>query len=150
MLKRLNRRDLAFGGLMMLLALFALWVSRNYEMGTLDQMSTGYMPWLISVSLLFVGAVIAVKALWSASTTELEPHHWLRPVTGVSAALIAFLFTLERLGLVASSIILVVIAGMASRETRPVELVVWAAVLAAGSVGVFVYVVGLPIALWPR
>jgi hypothetical protein len=150
MLKRLNRRDLAFGGLMMLLALFALWVSRNYEMGTLDQMSTGYMPWLISVSLLFVGSVIAIKALWSASTTELEPHRWLQPVIGVSAALIAFMFTLERLGLVASSIILVLIAGMASRETRPVELVVWAAVLAAGSVGVFIHVVGLPIGLWPR
>ena len=79
MLKRLNRRDLAFGGLMMLLALFALWVSRNYEMGTLDQMSTGYMPWLISVSLLFVGAVIAVKALWTGPAIELEPHRWLRP-----------------------------------------------------------------------
>lgn len=150
MLKHLNRRDLAFGGLMMLLALFALWVSRNYEMGTLDQMSTGYMPWLISVSLLFVGAVIAAKALWSGPAIALEPHRWLRSLVGVSAALIAFLFTLERLGLVASSIILVLIAGVASRETRPVELVIWAAVLTIGSVGIFIYVIGLPIGLWPR
>ncbi len=150
MLKHLNRRDLAFGGLMMLLALFALWVSRNYEMGTADQMSTGYMPWLISVSLLFVGALIAVKALWTGPAIELEPHRWLRPLFGVSAALIVFLFTLERLGLVASSIILVLIAGLASRETRPVELAIWAAVLTAGSVGVFIYVIGLPIGLWPK
>jgi hypothetical protein len=151
MLKRLNRRDLAFGVLMMLLALIALWVSRNYEMGTADQMSTGYMPWLISVSLLFVGAVISVKALWNGgSAAELEPHQWLRPLIGVSASLIVFMFTLERLGLIASSTILVLIAGLAGRDTRPVELVVWAVVLAIGSVAVFVYLIGLPISLWPR
>jgi hypothetical protein len=150
MLQRVNRRDLAFGGLMMLLALFALWVSRDYEMGTLDQMSTGYMPWLVSVSLLSVGALVAVKAFWTAAATALEPHAWLRPLIGISASLIAFMLALGRLGLIASSIILVLIAGLASRDTRPKELVIWAVVLAFGSAAVFVYLIGLPISLWPR
>jgi hypothetical protein len=150
MLQRLNRRDLAFGGLMMLLALFALWESRNYEMGTADQMSTGYMPWLVSVSLLSVGALVAIKAFWGAAASALEPHNWLRPLVGVSAALIAFMLTLGRLGLIASSIILVLISGVASRDTRPKELVIWAVVLAIGSAGIFIYLIGLPIRLWPR
>lgn len=150
MIKRVNRRDLVFGGLMMLLALFALWESRNYEMGTADQMSTGYMPWLISVSLVFVGAVIAVKALWSGIEIELEPHQWLRPLVAVSASLTVFMLALDRLGLFASSVILVLISGFASREIRPVSLVVWALVLASGSAAIFIYVIGLPINLWPR
>jgi hypothetical protein len=150
MLKRLNRRDLAFGGLMMLLALFALWESRTYEMGTLDQMSTGYMPWLVSVSLLSLGALVAVKAAWSAAASALEPHDWLRPLVGVSASLIAFMLALGRLGLIASSIILVLISGIASRDTRPKELVIWAVLLAIGSAAIFAYLIGLPIRLWPR
>ena len=116
MIKRVNRRDLAFGGLMMLLALFALWESRNYEMGTADQMSTGYMPWLISVLLLSVGAIIAVRAFWRGAVVELEPQHWLRPLVAISASLPIFMFVLDRLGLVASSIVLVLISGLASRE----------------------------------
>jgi hypothetical protein len=150
MLKHVNRRDLAFGGLMMMFALFALWESRNYEMGTVDQMSTGYMPRLISILLLSVGAIIAVRALWSGTAAELEPHNWIRPLVGIAASLVVFMFTLDRLGLIASSIILVLIAGVASRETRPVSLVIWAIVLAIGSAAIFVYLVRAPIGLWPR
>lgn len=150
MVKHVNRRDLTFGGLMMLLALFVLWESRGYDMGTLDQMSTGYMPWLISVSLLAVGAVIAVKALWSGGAAAAEPHHWLRPMAAISASLLVFMLTLSQLGLVASSIILVLIAGLASRETRPLGIIVWALVLAAGSALVFSTIIGLPINLWPK
>ena len=150
MIKRINRRDLAFGGLMMLLALFALWESRNYEMGTADQMSTGYMPRLISMLLLSVGAIIAIRAFWQGVVVELEPHHWLRPLVAISASLLVFMLILDRLGLVASSITLVLISGLASRETRPVSLVIWAVVLATGSAAVFVYLIGLPISLWPK
>ena len=150
MIKRINRRDLAFGSLMMSLALFALWESRNYDMGTADQMSTGYMPWLISVLLLSVGAIIAVKAFWRGVAAELEPHHWLRPLVAISASLIVFMLTLDRLGLIASSIVLVLLSGLASRETRPVSLAIWAVVLAAGSAAVFVYLIGLLIGLWPK
>lgn len=150
MIKRLNRRDLAFGCLMMLLALFALFEVRNYDMGTADQMSTGYMPWLISVLLLAVGAIIAVRAFFSGVAADLEPHHWLRPLVAVSAALLIFMVTLSRLGLVASSIILVLVSGLASRESRAVSLAIWAVVLAAGSAAIFVYLIGLPISLWPR
>ena|SRR4249920_807323 len=150
MIKRVNRRDLAFGGLMMLLALFALWESRNYEMGTADQMSTGYMPRLISMLLLSVGAMIGIRAFWQGVVAELEPHHWLRPLVAISASLLAFMLVLGRLGLVVSSITLVLISGLASRETRPVSLVIWAVVLAAGSAAVFVYLIGLPISLWPK
>lgn len=150
MTSRLNHRDLAFGGLMILLALFALWEMRNYDMGTADQMSTGYMPWLISVSLLFVGSIIVVKALFGGGASELEPHQWARPLIGVSAALMAFMMTLDRFGLIASSIILVLISGVASRDTRPVGLVVWAVLLTIGSAAIFVYLIGLPIRLWPK
>ena len=149
MIRRINRRDLAFGGLMMALALFALWESRNYDMGTADQMSTGYMPRLISILLLSVGAIIALKAFWRGVMAELEPHNWLRPLVAISAALLVFMLALNRLGLIASSIILVLISGLASRETRPVSLAIWAVVLAAGSAAVFVYLIGLPIGLWP-
>ena len=150
MTRHINRRDLTFGGLMMLLALFALWESRNFDMGTADQMSTGYMPWLISVSLLSMGGVIAIRALWSGGATQPEPHSRARPLIAVSASLLAFMLTLGSLGLVASSIILVLISGLASRETRPLGIIIWALVLAAGSAVIFTAVIGLPVNLWPK
>jgi hypothetical protein len=64
--------------------------------------------------------------------------------------LIAFMLALGRLGLIASSIILVLISGIASRDTRPKELVIWAVLLAIGSAAIFAYLIGLPIRLWPR
>jgi hypothetical protein len=45
---------------------------------------------------------------------------------------------------------LVLISGLASRETRPVSLVIWAVALATGSAAVFVYLIGLPISPWPK
>jgi hypothetical protein len=107
------------------------------------------MPWLISVLLLSVGSLIAVKAFWSGVAVELEPHNWFRPLVAISASLLVFMVTLNRLGLVASSMILVVVSGLASRETRPMSLLIWAMALAAGSAAVFVYLIGLPIGLWP-
>jgi len=150
MTRDVNPRDLAFGALMVLLALFALWELRGYEMGTANQMSSGYMPWLISVSLLSVGAIIAIKALWSGAAHDAEPHRWVRPLLGVSAALVVFMLTLDRLGLIAASIMLVLVSGVASRDTRPTGLLIWAVVLAIGSAAVFVYLIGLPIRLWPK
>jgi hypothetical protein len=150
MTRSVNRRDLAFGALMVLLALFALWELRGYEMGTANQMSTGYMPWLISVSLLSVGAIIVIKALFIGMADDTEPHRWVRPLLGVSAALVLFMLTLDRLGLIGASIALVLVSGAASRDTRPAGLVVWAVALAIGSAAVFVYLIGLPIRLWPK
>jgi hypothetical protein len=150
MTRRVNRRDLAFGALMVSLALFALWESRNYDMGTADQMSTGYMPWLISVLLLSVGAIIGIRAFFSGGVIDPEPHEWLRPLVAVAAALLVFMVSLNRLGLIVSSIVLVLIAGFASRETRPVGLAIWAVVLAIGSAVVFVWLIGLPMRLWPQ
>jgi putative tricarboxylic transport membrane protein len=150
MVGRTNRRDLAFGALMVSLALFALWESRNYDMGTADQMSTGYMPWLISVLLLSIGAIIGIRAFFSSGVIDPEPHAWLRPLVAVAAALLVFMVSLNRLGLIVSSIVLVLISGFASRETRPVGLAIWAVVLAIGSAAVFVYLIGLPMSLWPK
>ena len=150
MSREVNRRDLAFGALMVLLALFALWELRGYEMGTASQMSSGYMPWLISVSLLSVGSIVAVKSLRGSDADDTEPHRWFRPLIGVSAAVVMFMLILDRLGLIIASIVLVLVSGTASSETRPVGLVLWAVVLAIGAAAVFVYLVGLPIPLWPK
>ena len=56
---------------------------------------------------------------------------------------------LSYFGLIAAVAVLTLVAAVASNESRPLETVGLAAVLIAFSVGVFVWLLGLPIPLWP-
>jgi CHASE2 domain-containing sensor protein len=56
---------------------------------------------------------------------------------------------LEWLGLVIALIVVVIVAALASRESRPLEVAALAGALAAFSVAVFVYGLRLPLPIWP-
>ena len=56
---------------------------------------------------------------------------------------------IEPLGLVATLAVLTIVTAWAGADFRFVETAVLAAALIAFSVGVFVYLLGLPLALWP-
>ena len=59
-------------------------------------------------------------------------------------------FAIEPLGFAAACILLVVFGAFAGTDVRYRELAITAVLLAAGSVLVFVYLLELPIAIWPR
>jgi putative tricarboxylic transport membrane protein len=136
-------KDLLAGVSLVALALFALWASANLPAGTLRSVGSGLMPRAVAVAILAVGAAIALASLVRGG----EPlGRWsLRGPFFISLAIVAFALTIRSVGLVLAGPVVVLVSGAASPEARPVELVVFAAVMTAFCVVLFRFALGLPI-----
>jgi putative tricarboxylic transport membrane protein len=145
----LGRADVLSGLLFMAVALFGLWVSHDYPVGTALRMNTGYVPRLLCWMLLGLGAIILAQGLrGTAPRLGSQPSAW-RAVLSVTAALVAFGFGIERLGLIVSIVLLVAIGALATRTLRPFETAAAAAVLIVLTWAVFIFGLGLTIPVWP-
>src|SRR5262245_23581691 len=69
-LQVLARRDVLAGLMFVGVALFGLWLSRDYPIGTALRMGTGYVPRLLCWILLGLGVVVLVQGLRAALASE--------------------------------------------------------------------------------
>lgn len=142
-----NPKDLAAGLLFMGFGGVSIIVGSEYSIGTAARMGPGYFPRVLGGLLVALGAAIAMRALRSHGP-GLEPGA-LAPVAIVLAAVVLFGLAAPYLGLIGSAFLVVVVASRANRAFRPAEAVVSGALLAAASVAVFVYGLGLQLEPWP-
>ena len=149
----LGRKDVLAGLLFIAVAALGLWLSRDYPIGTALRMGTGYVPRLLCWLLLGLGAVILVQGLREAqdarplSSADISA---LRPVVFVTASLVIFGLSIERLGLVVSILLLIGVGAVAARGLRPLETLAAALVLIVLSWGIFIFGLGLTIPVWPE
>src|SRR5262249_18022516 len=102
---------------------------------------------LVGALLVLLGLIIALRAF--AFDGESVPRFYLRPI-GVSVlAIVLFGVALQWLGLIAAVAGLVLVGPYAARRVRPLENLALRAVLPAFAVAVFVWLLGLPLPLWP-
>ena len=193
-LQLLARRDVLAGLMFVGVALFGLWLSRDYPIGTALRMGTGYVPRLLCWILLGLGVVVLVQGLRAALVSEAsgqrghsivrahsasedarkraddtrpEPGSsaraaqgarlvssgqasgW-RPVVFVTASLVIFGLSIERLGLVLSILLLVGVGAVAARGLRLLETAAAALVLIVLSWSIFILGLGLTIPVWPE
>ncbi len=149
----LARKNVLAGLLFIGVAVIGLWVSRHYPIGTALRMGTGYVPRLLLWILLVLGGVVLLQGLREArahSETDGERTSILRPIVFVTLSLVAFALAIERLGLVISIVLLIGIGSLASRESKPLETLLTAAVLLAFSVAIFIVGLGLTMPVWPE
>jgi putative tricarboxylic transport membrane protein len=150
--RMLARKDVLSGLLFVGVALFGLWLSRDYPIGTALRMGTGYVPRLLCWILLGLGVIVLVQGLRQAqdarSLSSDNISAW-RPVVFVAASLVIFGLSIERLGLVISILLLIGVGAVATRALKPVETLVAALVLIALSWGIFILGLGLTIPVWP-
>ena len=147
-----KRKNVLAGLLFMGAAVFALWVSRDYPVGTALRMGTGYVPRLLAWILLLLGLVILLqdlRARTAQAPRDLEALSSLRPLLFVTLSLIVFGLTIERLGLFLSTVLLAGIGSLAGQGKRPLETLIAGLVMAAISVGIFILGLGLTIPIWP-
>ena len=137
--------DLLTGVLFLALGGFAIVYGARYPLGTAARMGAGYFPLLISCGLLLMGAVLIVRALLGAGEA-LGAIGW-RPLILVLAGVLAFGLLIERLGLLAAGILLVLTARAAERGFGVLETVLLAVGLTLGAAALFIYGLGLPIKL---
>lgn len=151
-LRLLRRKNVLSGFLFIAIALIGLLVSRHYPVGTALRMGTGYVPRLLLWILLLLGGVIAMQGLRERDSGDHEDSDGfvvLRPIVFVTAALVAFGLSIERLGLIVAIVLLMGLGSLASRELRFGEVLLTTAALMALALGIFIFGLGLTIPVWP-
>jgi len=131
---------IAFGGL-------ALWLGRGYAMGTLAKIGPGFLPVLLSIGLLGVGGVLALRAL-AMEGPAIEKSQ-IVPQLFILAAIAVFAFGIERFGLALTVVAVAVTASFARRNMHWLEVIALAIGLAVLCVLLFVQLLGQPFMVWP-
>ncbi len=140
-------KDFYSGLVFIFFGLLALVMSRSYPMGSAMRMGPGYFPTILGGLLVLLGLIIAVQGL---SRVGEETKAWaLRPLMMVLAAVGAFAYMIQPLGLMSATLALVVISCLGGSESRIREIAVLYLLVAALVVAIFIYGVGLPIKVWP-
>lgn len=127
---RINIRDTVGGLVIVLVSAAFLSLAFDYQIGTARRMGPGYFPLLVSAVGILIGLGIIVAGLRIEAPM---PQIAWRPVLFVAAALIAFGLTVQALGLLPATALLVGLSALGNGENRPravAGLVVAAMVLA--------------------
>jgi hypothetical protein len=132
---------IAIGGGFILLA-------QQYRLGDMHRMGPAMFPTLVGALLAALGLIIALRSF--ALDGAPVPRFEARPIGVSILAIVLFGIALQWLGLIAAVAVLVLVGAYAARDVRPLENLALAAVMIAFSVAVFVWLLGLPLPLWPN
>jgi hypothetical protein len=147
MMKIRAEKDFWSGVMFLGFALVAIVASRHYSMGNGGKMGPGYFPMMLGIALAGLGALLLGRSLVLEGTrvTRLQG----RPILMIVLGVILFGLMIPYLGLVVALATVTAVSAFATSQSRPLEVAALAAVLAAFSVGVFVYALRLPLTIWP-
>ena len=123
-------------------------LAQQYRLGDMHRMGPAMFPTLVGALLAVLGAIIALRSF--AFEGEPVPRFYLRPIGVSLLGIVLFGVALQWLGLIAAVAVLVLVGAYAARDVRPLENLALAAVMIAFSVAVFVWLLGLPLPLWPN
>ena len=140
-------QDAAGGVFLILLAIFALWQGADLSAGTLGQIGSGMLPRALAVLTLLCGVTLVVE---SVLTRGAGLDRWgVRGPVFILGAAVAFALAVRPLGLAVAGPLVVMVSAMASRETRPVETLVFGTVITIFCLLLFKFALNLPIPVAP-
>jgi len=140
-------KDFWSGVLFILLGGGACVIALSYAMGTAGRMGPGYFPRVLGLMLSALGAILILRSFRLAGAPLSFPT--MKPLLIVSAAVVAFGLTVNWLGLVGATFVLVIVSGMASHEFSWKESVIASIALAIFVVIAFRYGLKLQLPTWP-
>lgn len=146
MLSIRNPKDLFTGILLLLITAVFAYGLQELNIGTAYRMGPGYFPMVLTGLLGIFGLVILINGF----RTDGEPIGEIpwRALILITVSIVFYGATLRGLGLVPSLAITIIISTFASEKWDAKTAIAVTAVLVAGSVGVFVKGLGLPISLF--
>jgi putative tricarboxylic transport membrane protein len=130
----------AIGGGFVLLA-------QQYRLGDMHRMGPAMFPTLVGALLAALGLIMALRSLARDGAPMSDFH--ARPIVVSLLAIVLFGIALQWVGLVAAVAVLVLIGANAARDVRQLDNLALAAGMIVFSVAVFVWLLGLPLPLWP-
>lgn len=140
-------QDLLSGLLLMALGGLFGFLARNLKMGTPSSMGAGFVPIILSGSLVLIGLLLALRAYWVREATDAWPS--LRVLVIVCLAPLVFGGLLRVVGLVVTVVVTALFARLAMPGRPGWVDVVSACVLSAFCAITFVVLLGQSLPLWP-
>lgn len=137
-----------------LIGLGALWVSRNYDTGTVISMGPGFFPKAVAGLLILLGTIVFVVNGRDLSPAEDdEPGIGLlsliRILLFVTGSVVLFGLTLGPLGLPVATFLMVALASAARSGARPIPVFLTAIVLSVLATLLFAFALQLQIPVYP-
>ena len=140
-------KDFWAGVVFVSLGIAAIVIGDNYNLGTAARMGPGYFPRILGILLIVLGAIITLRGV--RINGEAIPAWKWRPLLVVSGSVVMFGAIVPTLGVLISTILLIVVSSAASHEFRPKEALLMGVGLAVLSVGVFIIGLKLILPIWP-
>ena len=141
----LNQDTLA-GALFLAIGAGGLVAGRSLNVGTADAMGEGYVPLAACWLMVGLGLVITAGGLRAPAVEAGR----LRPLLAVTAAVLAFAFALEPLGVVIAIFASALCAARAAPGIALRSVLLPAVVLSLAVLAIFVWGLGLPLHALPR
>ena len=142
----LGKADLWAGTATILFALAVLYISADYGLGRSGRIGAGYVPLIVGLLLLALGALLVVRS--GRSHDPVDMHIAWRQVVLVTAGIVAFALLLDRAGLIVAIIATVLVAGPAALGNTLLSMAISGVVLSAFSWILFVYLLQISIPVW--
>ena len=139
--------DLLFGLFLIALAIFVYTATNSMNTGTAADMGPAYCPKAVSLLMGAFGGFFALRSFFIAGP-KITPPFW-RGLILIPLAAGVFALLMNVAGLLISAFLAMVIASMASKETRPLEVLVFSACMSTGCVLLFVKALALPAPIFP-
>ena len=140
-------KDFWAGVLFIVLGGGACLIALDYSFGTAGRMGPGYFPRALGLLLAFLGAILVVRSFKLVGEPISFPT--FIPLAIVLLSVFVFGVSVNSLGLVISTILLVLIASVASHEYRWKESIIASLALAVFVVIAFRYGLKLQLPTWP-
>lgn len=139
-------RDIIGGGLLTGLGLFvALYAGEHYSMGSLNRMGPGMFPVVLGYLLAGLGALIALPGFFRAG--ERIEVSW-RPLIVCLLAVCLFAIFIDRIGMVPTIAMLVIVSAFADTKLKLAGAVLLASVLVVFGAAVFKFGLGISVPLF--
>ncbi|HEX6002591.1 MAG TPA: tripartite tricarboxylate transporter TctB family protein [Burkholderiales bacterium] len=141
-----NNRDFWSGVMFMFIGLGAIFMARDYPVGSALRMGPGYFPVALGGILFLMGLYVMVQGL--IKNEKIQGNWSLRALAVLPLAIVVFGMMVETAGFVPALIVLTLVSAAAGREFKLTEVVMLAVLLAACSVALFIYALGMPYPLF--
>jgi hypothetical protein len=146
---RINNRNSFLSGLFYIgVGAVAAVLSTQYEIGTALQMGPGFFPFAIAIILIALGAGVVVQSMLLGSSETTQTHN-VAPLLMVFVGMLSFALLIERAGLVVAIGALLFFSCFRRLREKPLEVLATYVALATAASVLFVYLFGLPIAIFP-
>lgn len=147
-----NARDFWCGVVFVALGVLAMYLARDYAMGTALEMGPGYFPtWLGAILIGFGLAIGGMAFKFEAQPGEdAELRHWsFRPWIVLPLTMVVYAVLMDAgVGFVPSLLALVIGCALAHKDVHWLETLVLSVCVTAGSIAIFSYGLEMPYRLF--